>query len=523
MKTLYYGDKNNLNKINKIKLIKDFPVVICKSYIEIREEEIKCHNQRYSPTLINENYENYDYFDEIEDINYDNYEEVIINCTLSNENFNNIIFKNVTHLNIMHNINVQNISLYFPNVTHIKDNNGHINYDELLGFKNKLISYYIFNVPNEMNDKDLSYLYNLRHLIAYSKNAFFNIEKCDNLEYVDFLHNDALKKYITYSSDDIYQYIFKKKNILEKLYFGKIRRIYMMEKMGTNINKFNIYISMCSHKFANTKHNCGYLSIPYEKMETLLKNDQKRLFINENGKKKISTAKCLSLERLYEYTNEKIDLERDGHHYNADITVESMHKISDYINKYKKKIAQLNNLKRGDLIKINDRTYRNNDTFIWNGDSIENFNFDIDEYGSIPDDYNVISEFPCSYWKRFRTHNNLVPFDFNKILNTNIKKLILESKKYMIKNTYNNMYDGLSFLLFIDIETLINMKKYKTKILFEIQNRSDIKFMKNEIINHCINGNYTAYDTFFEYKYIEKYIKNAGDETADYLYIEINN
>ena len=60
-----------------------------------------------------------------------------------------------------------------------------------------------------------------------------------------------------------------------------------------------------------------------------------------------------------------------------------------------------NDLRRGDIVWIEAfGNYMNDGKFIFSGLILEDLDNDIDEYGSVPSNYEVISEFPITYWQK---------------------------------------------------------------------------------------------------------------------------
>ena len=63
-------------------------------------------------------------------------------------------------------------------------------------------------------------------------------------------------------------------------------------------------------------------------------------------------------------------------------------------------------VKRGDLVYFSSvPKYRNSGVLIYNGKYLENLDYEVDDYGVIPIDYQVITEFPLTHWLDILPHN----------------------------------------------------------------------------------------------------------------------
>lgn len=70
-------------------------------------------------------------------------------------------------------------------------------------------------------------------------------------------------------------------------------------------------------------------------------------------------------------------------------------------------------LRRGDLVALSEERYRNDGVWIWNGNSVEALDYDIDDYGSVPESYRVTADGPFTpdYWLESVDHNCIVHLD----------------------------------------------------------------------------------------------------------------
>lgn len=72
-------------------------------------------------------------------------------------------------------------------------------------------------------------------------------------------------------------------------------------------------------------------------------------------------------------------------------------------------------IRRGDVVFIEDYLgYRNNGMMIFNGKRVIPLDSEPDDYGTVPKEFQVITEFPIMYWCDTITHNSYVPFNFSK-------------------------------------------------------------------------------------------------------------
>ncbi|CAH6418327.1 Hypothetical protein POVN_LOCUS102 [uncultured virus] len=76
-------------------------------------------------------------------------------------------------------------------------------------------------------------------------------------------------------------------------------------------------------------------------------------------------------------------------------------------------------VRRGDVLRHNFNEYRNNATWIAETNRFVSLGFDvhIDEYGYVPPQFKVPSQFPICYWVDAIQHNRLVWFDYERFAN----------------------------------------------------------------------------------------------------------
>lgn len=69
----------------------------------------------------------------------------------------------------------------------------------------------------------------------------------------------------------------------------------------------------------------------------------------------------------------------------------------------------IENIRRGDTISLipRDDKYRNDWTFIWDGEKAINLEYDIDDYGYVPREFVVGNEFQPDHWTTTIAHNGI--------------------------------------------------------------------------------------------------------------------
>lgn len=70
-------------------------------------------------------------------------------------------------------------------------------------------------------------------------------------------------------------------------------------------------------------------------------------------------------------------------------------------------ISKNTNIKRGDIVHYGDDSYRNNGKLIWNGNTLEKLDEEMDEYWNLPFSY-TLNEFPnYNHFEKTIDHNNI--------------------------------------------------------------------------------------------------------------------
>lgn len=72
------------------------------------------------------------------------------------------------------------------------------------------------------------------------------------------------------------------------------------------------------------------------------------------------------------------------------------------------------NIKRGDLIQNSPNEYREETTMIFNGEKFIELHDEPDDYGTIPESFLLLDEFPYNHFKNVMRHNSYVPFNHQK-------------------------------------------------------------------------------------------------------------
>ena len=81
-------------------------------------------------------------------------------------------------------------------------------------------------------------------------------------------------------------------------------------------------------------------------------------------------------------------------------------------------------IKRGDLIALETKRYRNDGMWIWDGVKVHKLASEVDEYGHIP---SILSfpEFPLDYWRKHIAHNYLIPITHGSFIDEMMRNIEL--------------------------------------------------------------------------------------------------
>lgn len=135
------------------------------------------------------------------------------------------------------------------------------------------------------------------------------------------------------------------------------------------------------------------------------------------------------------------------------------------------KMLEVVGAQRGDLVALKKRLYRNNDLYIFDGEKVIELNYDIDDYGAIPLEFNT-SEFPIGYWNKTKNyvlsehnkpqrikfdqkHNGLQHGDHANIY---ITRAIFNKMKSALKSTAKNIKQ---------VRVLVNIDGQHIKLEFD--------------------------------------------------------
>ena len=69
--------------------------------------------------------------------------------------------------------------------------------------------------------------------------------------------------------------------------------------------------------------------------------------------------------------------------------------------------TQINKIQRGDLIQLEWLQYRNDGSYLWDGNKVINLCYEYDDYGTVPPEFSF-PEFPFTYFEYRILHNNMV-------------------------------------------------------------------------------------------------------------------
>lgn len=149
-----------------------------------------------------------------------------------------------------------------------------------------------------------------------------------------------------------------------------------------------------------------------------------------------------------------------------------------------KRLLILNGLKRGDVIEL--EYFSNSDyqdyIFFNNGLEFIPTSSDIDEHGSVPSEFKVITEFPLSYWYGIMMYNSIVHIDKDVF-----------SKQFDIDNIYtvSNIYNDSEY----ERDVYVLHLHYNNQTYY-IMGRALVEWCSDKSIN--VVQNYTRKDFFNE-------------------------
>ncbi len=133
-------------------------------------------------------------------------------------------------------------------------------------------------------------------------------------------------------------------------------------------------------------------------------------------------------------------------------------------------------IKRGDLIAINRKRDRNEGVLIWDGNKACHLSGYPDDYGCVPREFSVITEFPINYWLEKVCHNCYVPFchrDYGQHILTNLELMstAISRSQMDVGVDYESEWQLLLTYKGIDYEvpTITYVHTYRTHVEVESQ------------------------------------------------------
>lgn len=261
------------------------------------------------------------------------------------------------------------------------------------------------------------------------------------------------------------------------------------------------------------------LNISIDK-ETILSRSFKERYVNASISQRFDLLGFK--EKVSEYKKKTIDEFGDRlANPNNEADFDTWKEFYDYVNRMindRVDIFTLNDLdvyklKRGDLIEDTDESdYRMDGVRIFDGRKIKDLEDIPDDYGTIPKNYKVISDFPVSYWhdsynklNKFESywHNSYVWFDPTeiglKIYKKDFKKITYKYKFDPEKNEEDEKEQISYFYIF-------SHKNIKYCIIIEDSEIFDEKLNLNKSIAYSvIDGDMTGL-----HKELETFLQNKG-------------
>jgi hypothetical protein len=123
-------------------------------------------------------------------------------------------------------------------------------------------------------------------------------------------------------------------------------------------------------------------------------------------------------------------------------------------------------LRRGDVVEITDvNNYRNDGRVIWNGKKFIALDYDIDEYGAVPKEFLILTEFPPMYWEFAIDHNYIQHVKASDLTFVG-EKVFPEDPDEEIKYIYTFSYKGTNW-------TIVSDSKIKTSSTISIEITED--------------------------------------------------
>ena len=171
------------------------------------------------------------------------------------------------------------------------------------------------------------------------------------------------------------------------------------------------------------------------------------------------------------------------------------------------------NIRRGDVVHLSIVVnYRNEGKYMYTGHDFKMLNYSKDEYGSVPEEFQVIDEFSIDYWIDTIAHNYIVNFNIQPYLSeaiTNLKRL--ESEDFTIYKTTFTHWSGLEYTIILTYDenkTLLEVQEDLNTSTFGARDEYEIydgpydpertlfnsPFSKNNLIYYTINDDEAEID-----------------------------
>ena len=204
----------------------------------------------------------------------------------------------------------------------------------------------------------------------------------------------------------------------------------------------------------------------------------------------------------------------------------NIYKYNNPTNNHKNKYEFKINANKGDLIRftpkaINEKLYRNEGVWIYDGKNIHPLYTEIDDYGSVPPNFKVGKDFHPNHWKDKIVHNDIIWLEDDIINNIIIKENLNKKIKGNVK-IFEKLYK-----VNIECDCLIDDTiMYSNSTTYESGLKSILKtsqlFIENNEIKLIKNHNNELHEKLYKIEPVDKSIKDKLIEWIqnNELYIE---
>lgn len=192
-------------------------------------------------------------------------------------------------------------------------------------------------------------------------------------------------------------------------------------KMNKLCNQENLWILKSQQDFGydgtkglgSWKEKYIHLYQIFSQLNSLYNNIEIKYFKHFKNPRSSKKAKCHLVDSTYATNLKYINSDEDTMSLQIKLENDAVERAQIKNNMIKDGY----NLVRGDILVLLflDPGYRNDGLMIYDGDNIVKLDDVLDEYGSVPSQFKVITEFPILYWSEIIGHNMIVHFDLKSV------------------------------------------------------------------------------------------------------------